>query len=263
VKVLMAEKRRQLLPNEDEEVGAALTAYFEKRLGMKVLTNAKVVAIEQEKNAKKVIFVSGQAERTVRVENVVLATGTAPATDLGLENAGVKYDKEGILVDKMLVTTNKNILAAGDVLGGESSAEKASYQAAIATANIVNRNKGPLENRGWARVVNTLPKVACIGLTEDDCKKRKLKYRVALSPISQISAAGTEDFSIGFVKILANKDGKILGASVVSPSADIVIQEIALAMKAGLKPLDIASTPHVASSWAEAVRLAARRIASR
>ncbi|MBQ3410057.1 NAD(P)/FAD-dependent oxidoreductase, partial [Candidatus Saccharibacteria bacterium] len=161
-----------------------------------------------------------------------------------------------------LMTTNKNILAAGDVLGGESSAEKASYQAAIATSNIVNRNKGAVENRGYARIVNTVPQVACVGLTEEDCKKRKLKYRAALVPIAQISAANTEDFSVGFVKMLANRDGKILGAAVVSPQADVVIQEIALAMKAELKPIDIASTPHVAGAWAEAVRLAARRLAS-
>ena len=262
VKVLIAESKKQLLPNEDAEVGQVMAEYFEKKLGIKVLTGSKVVAIESEKIAKKVIFVHGQQEKTVRVETVVLATGTAPATELGLENAEVRYDKDGILVDKMLMTTNKNILAAGDVLGGESSAEKASYQAAIATSNIVNRNKGAVENRGYARIVNTVPQVACVGLTEEDCKKRKLKYRAALVPIAQISAANTEDFSVGFVKMLANRDGKILGAAVVSPQADVVIQEIALAMKAELKPIDIASTPHVAGAWAEAVRLAARRLAS-
>lgn len=262
VKVLIAESKKQLLPNEDAEVGQTMAEYFEKKLGIKVLTGAKVVAIEGEKLAKKVIFVNGQQEKTVRVEAVVLATGTAPATDLGLENADVRYDKDGILVDKMLATTNKNILAAGDVLGGESSAEKASYQAAIATSNIVNRNKGAAENRGYARVVDTMPQVACVGLTEDDCKKRKLKYRAAVVSIAQISAANTNDFAAGFVKMIANKDGKILGAAVVCPEADVVIQEIALAMRAELKPIDIASTPHVAGAWAEAVRLVARRLAS-
>ncbi|MBQ6394678.1 NAD(P)/FAD-dependent oxidoreductase [Candidatus Saccharibacteria bacterium] len=261
VKVLLAESKKRVLPKEDTEVGQLMGEYFEKKVGIKVLTGAKVIAIEQEKTAKKVIFAHEQQEKAVRVEAVVLATGAAPATDLGLENADVKYDKDGILVDRTLVTTNKSVLAAGDVLGGESSAEKASYQAAIATSNIINRNKGAAEKRHYVRVVDTLPQVACIGMTEEDCKKKKIKYLSAITPISQLATANITGLPVGFVKMLADRDGKILGAAIVSPQADIVIQEIVLAMKAGLKPLDIASTPHAAGTWAEAVRLTARKIA--
>ena len=62
------------------------------------------------------------------------------------------------------------------------------------------------------------------------------------------------------MKITANPRGQIIGATVVAPEADIVIQEIAMAIRNGLKASELAGTPHVATSWSEAVRLAARAL---
>lgn len=261
-KVLIAEAARRILPKEDLEVSATLTEHFVNDLGVKVLSGAKVVAVEQEGEIKTVVFTRGKEEKRVRVEEVVLATGTAPMLDLGLENAGVKYTKEGIKVDKSLHTSAKHIMAAGDVLGGvRSSTEQASYEGAIATANIVNRNKSTVDYTGFVRMVETYPKVASVGLTEAECKKRKLKYRSAIVKAEVASAANTRDFKVGFVKILVNRERKVIGATVVSPEADTVIQELVLALRAGVSMIDLAGVPHVASSWSDLVRMAARRLA--
>ena len=59
---------------------------------------------------------------------------------------------------------------------------------------------------------------------------------------------------------MSNREDKIIGATIVAPNADLMIQELVVAMRAELKLLDLAMMPHVANSWSEAVRLAARRI---
>jgi dihydrolipoamide dehydrogenase len=80
-------------------------------------------------------------------------------------------------------------------------------------------------------------------------------------PLSLVSASNTQEYQDGFVKIIANREQKILGATIVAPNADLLMQEIAFAMRMDLKFIDIATMPHAALSFNEAVRLAARRLA--
>jgi|GEM_PF-41912 len=279
-KVLIAEISERLLPKEDPEVGEVIEKRFSKSLGVKVLVSSRVLAVEngatevtangRKINVKKVTFMNGGKERSVKVESVVICTGSKPAVDLGLENAKVKYNQEGIKVSKTMQTSEKHIFAAGDVAIQQkvadrievSSTEKASYEAAVATSNVVNRNKGEVDYTGFVRMTGTNPKVAVIGLTEDECQARDLKYRQTLVPLGSISASNTCDFRDGFVKIIiSKKEQKIIGATVMAPHADIIISELVLAMKTELKILDFASVPRVATSWSEAVHLAARRLA--
>ena len=260
-KVLLAELANRILPQEDAEVGELMEHYLTKQLKVKVLTESRVTTVAKDRVSKKVIFMRGGQEKQVRVEEIILATGSAPATDLGLENAGVKYTKMGIKVEPTLQTSAKHIYAAGDVLGGnKSSTEKASYEAAVATANIVNRAKNAVDYRGFVRMVNTFPPVASVGLTEDDCLKRDLKYKSTIVLLNTTSASNTSDFRAGFIKLIANRERRIIGATVVAPQADLIIQEIVLAMRNRISVVELASTPHVAMSWSELVRIAARRL---
>ena len=113
-KVLIMERASHLLPNEDKEVGKTIQEYFENELGMMVLTGSKVVALEQDNVSKRVVFNVDGREKMVRVDCIVLATGSQPTVDCGLENAGVNYKNAGIIVDKGFQTSAKNIYAVGD-----------------------------------------------------------------------------------------------------------------------------------------------------
>ena len=279
-KVLLAEISERLLPKEDPEAGEVIETRFTKTLGIKVLTSSRVVATTKagkevlpngrKTNVTKVQFMRGGQEKSVKVEAVILCTGSEPAVDLGLSNAEVKFSGNGIQTNAMMQTSAKHIYACGDVADVKlerhadaaelSSTEKASYEAAVAASNIVSRGKGTVNYRGFVRMTDTFPKVAAVGLTEDECIARDLRYKQVLVPLSSVSASNTSEYQDGFVKIVANKEQKILGATIVAPNADILIQELVLAMKADLKLVDVASTPHVALSFGEAVRVAARRI---
>ncbi len=259
-KVVIVEMAGRLLPKRDEEVGKVMEQYFTKRLGVKVFTNTRVVALEKDKVAKKVVFMQNGQERTVRVETVVLATGSKPATDLGLKNAGVSFDNTGVVVDRTLHTTARHIYAVGDVIGGDSSTEKAIYTAEVAVRNMLERNKTYVNFDGIIQIVDTDPQVAIVGMAEDDLAKKSKKYKKVLVPLSAAQASVTSDFRIGFLKLLADSQGKLLGAAAICPNATEILQEIALAIRHNIPLVQIASTPHVNGSWSELVRIAVKQL---
>ncbi len=260
VKVILIEAQDRVLPREDPEVSEVIGKHLRDRFGIKLLESSRVVALQQEASCQKVIFVRGGQEKSVRTEAIILATTPEPTTDIGLENAGVKFSYQGIQTDQNLRTSNRHIWAAGDVIGGESSTEKATYEGKLATLNAI-KNAGNIVNyTGFVRMTNTLPRVAKVGLNEMECLQLKQKQKSAIVPIDAISASNTNDFREGFVKLTVNTKEQIIGATVVSPEADLVVQEIALCIRSGLKTEELAGAPHVAAGWSEAVRMAARAL---
>ena len=261
VQVLLAEVQDRVLPREDPEVSEVIEKHLRDRFGVRILTHARVVALEPAQDGSKAIFVRGSQEKSVVVDAVVLATTPEPTTDLGLENAGVKFSYCGIQTDENLRTTNHHIWAAGDVIGGESSTEKATYEGKLATLNAINNAGNIINYTGFTRMTDTMPRVAKVGLNEIECAQIKQKQKSTIVPLDVISASNTNDFRAGFVKLTINTKMQIIGATVVAPEADLIIQEIALAVRSGLKVEELAGTPHVATGWAEAVRVAARELA--
>lgn len=262
IKTLVIERSERLLPREDIEVGRAIEDEFKNKFGITVLTSARVVALEKDMSSKRVVFSKDNNEKMVRVDTVVLATGSMPVVDeLGLDNAGVKYKKSGIIVDKMFQTSAKNIYAVGDCIGGESSTDIAAYQGSLLATNLINRTKNLPNYCGFIRTINTFPAVATVGFNEDDLMKhdKHCKHKVTVFLRSTFAGNAAEDES-GFVKILADKDLKIIGATIVAPNADTMVQELAMAIRHGFGAAEIASTPHVVNGYGEAVRAAARQI---
>lgn len=261
VQVALFEAQERLLPREDTEVSEVMEKHLRDRFGVKILLHSRVIALEQDMEGQNIVFIRGGQEKALRVAAIVLATTPEPTTDMGLENAGVKYSHRGIDVNQNLRTTNGHIWAAGDVIGGESSCEKATYEGKLATMNALKGAGNIVNYTGFVRMTDTLPKVAKVGLNETECAQIKQKYKSTVVPLEAISASNTNDFRDGFVKILVNPKEQIIGATIVSPDADLVVQEICLAIRGGLRAADIAAAPHVATSWSEAVRLAARELA--
>lgn len=260
VQVLVAEADERLLPKEDPEVSVVIEDFLSKRFQVEILTNSRVVALEQDLKGKQVIFVRDGQEKSVRVEAIVFAVAPEPATDLGLENANVKYGYTGIKVDKGLKTSCSHIWAAGDVIGGESSTEKAAYEAKLATANALKKAGSLVNYTGFVRMTNTFPQVAKAGYNEVELGPEAEKRKVSIIPIDTVSAANTSDFRDGFVKMSADTKGQIIGTTIVAPHADLMIQEVSLCIRTGMRVAEIAASPHVATSWNEAIRIAAREL---
>ena len=278
--VILVDLADRILPREDPEVGKLIEKKFAQKK-IKILTQTRVVGLENDGAAKlptgrkmniiRASLLRAEQKKAVRVECVVLATGQQSEVDLALENANVKYTKSGILVSNQMQTSSKNIFAAGGaaMIRDEkkifhddfSSYEKDSYEGALAVSMALNgRSKTIVDHRGYMRITNTYPKIASIGLTEDQCVASGLKCRVAITDLSDRTAAWSSNSMEGFVKIICNREKKIIGATVVAPEADVLAQEISLAMRNGLSVVDLAATPHVGMSLSEAVRVTARKL---
>ncbi len=260
--VIIGELSERLLPKEDRETSQLLTQYFENSLRIKVLTQSRVVALERsaKPGLQKVIFRRGTGEKTVETAAIILATGSKPVTNLSLENAGVDYSADGILVDHLLRTSAKHVFAAGDCIGGESSLERASYEGNLSASNAIWKTKTQRNYEGFTRLTATFPSVATTGLSEEECIRKRVVYKKAILPVSSIIASITSDFRYGFVKLLSDSKGRIIGGVVVCPSAELIIPEIVLAVRQQLTAAELAATPHPASSWSNLVHLTAQKL---
>lgn len=260
-KVYIAEIASRLLPHEDSEVGELLERVLKEQKGVTSLTQSRVISIQKDGIGKRVTYSRGGHEKSVRVDEILLAAGRAPSVDLGLENATVAYTPKGIEVNDHLQTTAKHIFAAGDVLGRNSYTHSALLESRIAANNLLHKEKATPDYTATPRITFTYPGIASVGLREDDCIKRDLPINKAIAPLNIIARSNTSDFRDGFVKIITDKKGVILGATVVAPHAAEMVHELALAIKHGLTASDVAQTPHAFLSWSEAIRVAATRLA--
>lgn len=259
-KVYIAEIASRLLPREDEEVGILMERLLKEQKGVTTLTQTRTLAVVKDGIGKRVTYTRGGVEKSVRVDEVLIATGRVPTVDLGLENASVTYTPKGIEVDANLQTSARHIFAAGDVLGHNSHTHTALLESRVAANNIIHKTKIAPNYTATTRVTFTHPGIASVGLSEDDCLKRDLSINKAVAPLNIVARSNTSDFRDGFVKLITNKHGVVLGGTVVAPHAAEIIHEIALAVKHELTAADLADTPHAFLSWSEAVRVAAAKL---
>lgn len=260
-KVYIAEIASRLLPHEDEEAGTLMERILKEQKGITSLTQTRILSVVKDGVGKRVTFNRGGVEKSLHIDEVLIATGRVPTVDLGLENASVNYTPKGIEVDDYLQTSAKHIYAAGDVLGHGSPTHTALLESRIAANNILNpKSRVSPDYTATPRVTFSYPGIASVGLSEDDCLKRDLRINKAVAPLNIVTRSNTSDFRDGFVKIITDKRGTILGATVVAPHAAEIIHELVLAVKHQLTASDVANTPHAFLSWSEAVRVAAAKL---
>lgn len=260
IKVILFESAKHLLPKEDSEAGDTLAEYFAQKLGITVLTGSKVVALEEDEFSKRIIFKDSQEEKMVRVDCVVLATGSQPALDYGLENAKVKYKSSGITVNKYFETSAKHIFAIGDCLGQDSSTDRAEAEGLTLANNLINKVKNSVDYQGFVRTIKTFPEIAALGFTEKELIHKNRKYRKTIVKLSDTKISKIANFDYGFVKLLADRSGHLLGATIVAPNAELLSSELALAIRHHLTILELASTPHPVNNYNHLIKLAARQL---
>ena len=124
----------------------------------------------------------------------------------------------------------------------------------------MHRDKVAADYSAVPRVTFITPEIASVGMSEDECIKRDLTIKKAVAPVSIIGRANVSNVSEGFVKVIADKNGVLIGASIVAPRAGEMIHELTLAIQYGLTAEDVANTLHAFPTWSEAVRIACGKI---
>lgn len=259
-KVYIAEESSRILPNFDEEVSNLLTNDAKKNRNISVLTYTKVISIQKSSIQKRITFLQGQVEKTVRVDEVLIADQQIPATDLGLENAGVTYTRKGVSVDSSLRTSARHIFAAGSVVDATIQTHEVLSQSRIAAHNLLHNNKLKTGSSPRLQVAFTQPEIAQVGMNENDCRKKGIKVKMAIVPLTATVRSNITDQRTGFVKLIINQRRVIIGATIVGPHASDMIAEISLAIRHKITSDELAATPHCFTSWSEAVRIAAGKL---
>jgi pyruvate/2-oxoglutarate dehydrogenase complex dihydrolipoamide dehydrogenase (E3) component len=201
------------------------------REGIDLRTSTAVVRVEAVDGKVKVVVRREQGEETITGSHLLAATGRrANADGLGLEDAGIRYDGAGILVDKGLKTANRRVYAIGDVAGGAQFTHLANYHAGLVIRNALFRLRVRVDEDAVPRVTFTDPELAHVGLTEAQARQRRISFRVLRWPYHENDRAQAERDTRGHIKVVTDRRGRILGATIVGKAAGELITTFTLAM---------------------------------
>ncbi len=258
-KVTLIEVLPRILPLEDAEASDALTKSYRKR-GIEVLAGAKVTKANVAKDKVVLDVEANGGKQKVEAAVALMAAGRAVNTEnIGLKECGIQLTDRGFIkVDQNLQTTAPGYFAIGDVAGPPMLAHKGFREGVNVVELVAGKKPHPIKYDNVPSVTYCHPEVASIGLTEDQCKERKLDYVVGRFPFSANGRARGTGETEGFVKIIRDKKyGEILGAHIVGVPASELIHELAVARENEYTVEEVELAIHAHPTMSEAVAEAA------
>ncbi len=248
-----------VLPLEDIDASKEVERAFKKR-GITVLTGAKISNVKLAKASVSLTVESGGEKKEVTCDVVLVAAGRAPnIEEVGLKEAGVQLTDRGFIkINERMETTAKGIYAIGDVAGPPMLAHKGEHEGIVLAELLAGQHTHGMDYNNIPNATYCHPEVASIGMTEQQCKEKKLDYKVGKFPFSASGRARTSGETEGFVKIIRDaKYGEILGAHIVGAHATELIHEVVVARANEFTVEEIDLAIHAHPTLAEAVAEAA------
>lgn len=261
---IVVEMSPRLLPREDHELAEKLQARLAADgvtfvLGARATRASRAGVNGDVEIALDISHDDGRTE-TLRGDALLVATGRVSNTQtIDAAIGSVDLSKEGIVVDDGMRTTAEGVWAAGDVTGGLRFTHVAAYQAGLVVRNAFFPFRAKADYRVVPWVTFTEPELARVGLTEAEARdKHGDQVRVWRRPFDQVDRAITDGETNGLVKLVTDRNGRILGGHILGHGAGNLIAEVALAIKHGVKASAFAMTIHAYPTYSEAVRDAAQ-----
>jgi pyruvate/2-oxoglutarate dehydrogenase complex dihydrolipoamide dehydrogenase (E3) component len=222
----------QVLPKDDEDAVQIIKASLKKN-HVRIYENISIKEVIEK--GREIILQCQTGSETIEIKgtDLLIATGRrANIQALQLSKASVIYSDKGITVNERLQTSNKAIYAIGDVVGPYQFTHMASYQAGVVLKNIVFKWPAKVNYQTVPWVTYTKPELAQVGLLAKDIKDRA-GFQVTTWPFSENDRATTERETTGFIKVISNKKGKILGVTIVGEHAGELLLPWVIAMREG------------------------------
>jgi dihydrolipoamide dehydrogenase len=257
-KVTVVEYLDNIVPLEDEEVSKALGRSLKKQ-GINIMTGSTVESVDTSGDLCKVSVKTAKGVEILEAEIVLSAVGVSTNLEgIGLEEAGVKFDKGKVLVDDFYKTNVEGIYAIGDIVKGQALAHVASAEGITCVEKIAGLHVEPINYNNIPGCTYCSPEVASVGYTEKAAKEAGYEVKVGRFPFSasgKASAAGAKD---GFVKVIFDaKYGEFLGAHMVGYNVTELIAEVVTARKLEATGHEIIKSIHPHPTMSEAVMEAA------
>jgi pyruvate/2-oxoglutarate dehydrogenase complex dihydrolipoamide dehydrogenase (E3) component len=247
------------LGREERDAAQILSDAF-TRDGIEVRLNTRAVAVRVENGEKLIDLLSDDYHNTIAVDAILAGTGrVANVEGLSLEAAGVDYVAgDGVRVDDFLCTSNLRIYAAGDICMEHQYTDTATASARIAVQNALFRGRERMSDLVIPWCTYTDPEIAHVGLYVREANQQGIPVKTFTIPMHEIDRAVTDSEDGGFVKIhVRERSDQILGATIVARHAGDMINEITLALVAGIGLRTLARVIHAYPTQAEAIRCAA------
>ncbi|GAB1392557.1 dihydrolipoyl dehydrogenase [Rhodocyclaceae bacterium] len=226
----------------------------------KIMLKTKTTAVEAKDDGLWVTF-EGEAapKESQRYDLILQAAGRSPnGKKIAADKAGVTVNERGFIpVDSQMRTNVPHIFAIGDIVGNPMLAHKAVHEAHVA-AEAAAGQKAHFDASVIPSVAYTHPEVAWVGLTEAQAKEAGCKVEVAKFPWAASGRAIANGADFGFTKLLFDAEThRIVGGTIVGPSAGDMIGEICLAIEMGADAIDIGKTIHPHPTLGESIGMAA------
>jgi pyruvate/2-oxoglutarate dehydrogenase complex dihydrolipoamide dehydrogenase (E3) component len=227
-----------ILAKEDVEAALLIQSQLEAE-GIQVFTKYQVTQVRWLQGKKWI----QAGNKAIDADEILIAADFQPdTTALNLDAVGVKYNNYGIIVNSKLQTTNHQIYACGDMLGGYRFPHIANYEAGIALKNLLRFPLSQVDYRYIPWAIFSDPELARVGLTEAQAKRRYGDdVLVTRRYFKMVDKAQMRGETTGFCKVVTLSNGEILGAHIVGAEASELIHVFALAMQQKLKIKAIAN----------------------
>jgi dihydrolipoamide dehydrogenase len=224
--VTILEVLPQILTGVDQQVAQTVARAFTKR-GIKVLTGVNVVGLDRDASGITVRFEGPNGAEQLVVDQVVVSIGRRPRSDgAGLEDAGLKIDERGfVVVDGMMKTSVEGVYATGDVVATPQLAHVAFAESIVAIKAMLGENPLPVDYDKVPWGIYCHPEVGFCGLTEQEAKDRGYDVVKSVHKWGGIGRALIIGETEGMVKIVAERNGPVLGVHVAGPWATELIAE--------------------------------------
>ena len=226
----------------------------------RIMLKTKTVAVEAKDDGLWVRFEGEKAPaEPQRYDLILQAAGRSPnGRKIAADKAGVQVNERGFIpVDSQMRTNVPHIFAIGDIVGNPMLAHKAVHEAHVA-AEAAAGQKAHFDASVIPGVAYTHPEVAWVGLGEDEAKKAGRKVEVAKFPWAASGRAIANGADYGFTKLVFDAEThRIVGGTIVGPSAGDMIGEICLAIEMGADAIDIGKTIHPHPTLGESIGMAA------
>jgi len=254
-RVTLIEQAPQILGREDRDAAAVLAETL-VREGIDLRLGTGITRVEL-RNAERIMHLEreGRLEELV-IDRILVGVGRTPNTEgLGLEAAGIAWDKNGVTVNDTLQTSNPRVYAAGDICSPWKFTHTADAQARILIANalFMGRQRSSALTIPWCTYTD--PEIAHVGLYETGAQQKGIQVTTLTVPLAEVDRAVLDGETKGFARVHIKKGtDKILGATIVARHAGEMINEFSLAITSGLGLGAIARTIHPYPTQAEVIR---------
>jgi dihydrolipoamide dehydrogenase len=252
--VTIVEFMPNVVPVEDEDISKQFERSL-KKSGINVMTNSSVEKIDTTGNGVKAFVKTAKGEEVLEADILLSAVGIKTNIEnIGLEETGIKTDKDKILVNEFYQTNVAGYYAIGDVTPGQALAHVASAEGILCVEKIAGLHVEALDYGNIPGCTYATPEIASVGLTEKAAKEKGYELKIGKFPFTasgKAKAAGTPD---GFVKVIFDaKYGEWLGCHMIGAGVTDMIAEAVVARKLETTGHEILKAVHPHPTMSEAV----------